>query len=98
MNSAAQVETFSPSLIALQHESCVCKTAPTKLVSLSEAELERHISSCARLVEIAYARYESSSDLSDLGEAHRWRLLMEQAIAGRSAEQIARMEQARGLS
>lgn len=61
-------------------------------------EREAHIRDCGRLMEAAMARYAESSDLADLGDAHRWRLAMEQAIKGRSAEQVTRMEKNAGLS
>lgn len=61
-------------------------------------ERERHISDCGRLMGAAMDRYAESSDLADLGDAHRWRLAMEQAIKGRSAEQVTRMEVERGLT
>ena len=65
---------------------------------MTDTERERHISDCGRLMEAAMARYAESSDLADLGDAHRWRLAMEQAINGRSAEQVTRMEVERGLT
>ena len=65
---------------------------------MTDTERERHISDCGRLMEAAMDRYAESSDLADLGDAHRWRLAMEQAIKGRSAEQVACMEQNAGLS
>jgi hypothetical protein len=43
-------------------------------------------------------RYAESGDLADLGDAHRWRRLMEEAINGRSAEWVAKVEQERGLA
>ena len=65
---------------------------------MTDTERERHISDCGRLMEAAMDRYAESSDLADLGDAHRWRLAMEQAIKGRSAEQVTRMEKNAGLS
>lgn len=61
-------------------------------------ELERHVASCGYLMLLAFARYEETSDFGDLGEAHRWRLLMEDAIKSRSAATVARMERERGLA
>lgn len=69
---------------------------PTK--PLEAPELEAHIRDCGRLMEAAMDRYAESSDLADLGDAHRWRGLMEEAINGRSAKQVARMEKNAGLS
>ncbi len=85
MNSAAQVETFSPSLIALQHQVRACKTKPTAHVGMSEAELEHHIDTCNWLANCAMERYETTSDLSALGEAHRWGRMRDEAIKGRKA-------------
>jgi hypothetical protein len=65
---------------------------------MTDTERERHIADCGRLMQAAMARYQQSSDLADLGDAHRWRRLMEEAIAGRSAGQVARMEKNAGLS
>ena len=62
-----------------------------------DGELEAHIRDCGRLMEAAMDRYAESSDLADLGDAHRWRLAMEQAINGRSAEWVRRVEIERGL-
>lgn len=62
-----------------------------------DEELEAHIRDCGRLMEAAMDRYAESSDLADLGDAHRWRLAMEQAINGRSAEWVRRVEIERGL-
>ena len=64
---------------------------------MTDTERERHISDCGRLMEAAMDRYAESSDLADLGDAHRWRLAMEQAIKGRSAEWVRRVEIERGL-
>lgn len=65
---------------------------------LQDAELERHIASCGYLMLEAYKRYEQSHCFSDKGEADRWMLLMNEAIKGRSAAQVTRMEQERGLA
>jgi hypothetical protein len=66
--------------------------------TLTDDERERHIASTGYLMLAAYQRYEESHCLGDLGEAHRWRGLMEDAIKGRSAAQVARLESARGLA
>lgn len=65
---------------------------------MTDTERERHIADCGKLMEAAMARYQESSDLADLGDAHRWRRLMEEAINGRSAEWVAKVEQERGLA
>lgn len=61
-------------------------------------EREAHISDCGRLMQAAMQRYAESGDLADLGDAHRWRRLMEEAIKGRSAEWVRRVETERGLT
>lgn len=65
---------------------------------ISADELERHIASCGYLMERCMADYEQHGDLGSLGSAHRWRILMEQAIKSRSAETVARMERERRLA
>jgi hypothetical protein len=65
---------------------------------LTDAERERHIRDCAWLMEDAMRRYYETGCFGYRGEASRWRLLMEEAIKGRSAEQVARMERERGLA
>lgn len=65
---------------------------------MTDTERERHIADCGKLMQAAMARYQQSSDLADLGDAHHWRMAMEEAIKGRSAAQVARMEQERGLA
>lgn len=44
-----------------------------------------------------YAEWETNSCFASLGSAHHARILMEKLIAGRSAAQVAKMEQERGL-
>jgi hypothetical protein len=66
--------------------------------SMSDAELEKHIRDCAWLMEDAMARYYETGCFSHRGDADRFRLLMEEAIRGRSPEVIERMEQERGLA
>ena len=63
-----------------------------------DADLERHIRECGQEMEAAYSRYQADNELASLGDAHYWRNAMEQAIKGRSAEQVACMEQNAGLS
>jgi len=65
---------------------------------MTDTEREAHISDCGRLMQAAMQRYAESGDLADLGDAHRWRRLMEEAIKGRSAEWVQRVEMERGLA
>lgn len=65
---------------------------------MTDTERELHIKACGQLMEQAYANYEASGSFSDIGEAHAWRKAMQDAINGRSAEQVARMEQERGIA
>ena len=64
---------------------------------MSESEREEQIRCCGRLMEAAMARYEVHGDLSDRGEADRYRIEMEALIKGRSAAQVVQMEVERGL-
>jgi hypothetical protein len=64
---------------------------------LTDTERELHITYCAGQIEDAMARFAVSNCFTDRGEADHWRLQMEQAIRGRSAAQVARMEQERGF-
>jgi len=75
----------------------VCRTSRANS-ALSDEERERHIKACGDLMELAMVRWYETGDFGHRGEASRWRILMEQAIKGRSAEQIRRMEEARGLA
>jgi hypothetical protein len=68
------------------------------LVGVSDQERELHIKQCAWLMEDAMRRFHESGCFTHRGEASRWRLLMEEAIRGRSPAQVARMEAERGLS
>jgi hypothetical protein len=68
------------------------------LASLSDDERESHIRDCAWLMEDAMRRWHESGCFSHRGDADRWRLLMEEAIRGRSAAQVTRMEAERGLA
>lgn len=58
---------------------------------MTDDELEAHIRDCGRLMEEAYAHGNPEA-------AHGWLQAMNQAIAMRSSEQVARMEQAAGLA
>lgn len=64
---------------------------------MKNAELEKHIEDLGLLMIAAYNRYEASGCFSDIGEAHGWRIRMEEAIASRSLEQVVAMEIERGL-
>jgi len=64
---------------------------------LSDTEREAHIKDCGRLMQEAIQRYEQSGNFHYRADADAWRILMERAIKGRSPEQVARMEQERGL-
>jgi hypothetical protein len=66
--------------------------------SMTDDEREQHIKDCGWLMEDAMRRYCETSDLGYRGEADRWKLLMHEAIRGRSAEQVARMEREKGLA
>ncbi len=100
MNSKNPRQTNSPYMIEQQDAVNDCQQAQTDAVSadLQDGERERHIASCGYLMLAAYRRYEQSSCLGDLGEAHRWKGLMEDAIKSRSPARVARMEAARGLT
>jgi hypothetical protein len=66
--------------------------------SMSDRERELHIRDLGWLIEDSMARYYETSCLTHRGDADRFRLLMEEAIRGRSQEQVARLEKERGLS
>lgn len=65
---------------------------------LSDEEREDHIRDCSWLMELAYARYAEGGNFADRGEADRWMRLRDEAVRGRSASQVARMEAERGLA
>jgi hypothetical protein len=65
--------------------------------SMTDDEREQHIKDCGWLMEDAMRRHCETGCFSYRGEADRWKLLMHEAIRGRSAEQVARMEAERGL-
>jgi hypothetical protein len=64
---------------------------------MTDSERERHIRDCGRLMEDSMRAYHLTGCFSHRGDADKWRLLMHEAIRGRSAEQVARMEAERGL-
>jgi hypothetical protein len=63
----------------------------------SDEEREDAIRRAGKAIEHHMALYASSSDLMDRGDADRARLLMQRLIAGRSAEQVGKLELERGL-
>lgn len=65
---------------------------------LSAEEREDHIRDCTRLMEEAYERYERDGFIADRGDADYWMRLRDEAIRGRSAAQVARLEKERGLA
>ena len=66
----------------------------TQPQAMTAAELEAHIADLAGLMEQAYARFEAQGDPHDRDNAVHFMHLRDQAIASRSPEQVARMEQA----
>ncbi len=64
---------------------------------MSDAERELHIKDCGDLMQAAMVRYEESNNFHDRADADSWRILMERAIKARSPEQVALMEQERGI-
>jgi hypothetical protein len=64
---------------------------------MSDAERELHIKSCAKVVEDCMQRWYETGCFAYRGDADRFRLLMEEAIKGRSLAQVRRMERERGL-
>lgn len=71
---------------------------PMQTQPLTDEEREDHIRDCTRLMEAAYERYEDSSNLADRGEADHWRILRDEAVKGRSAGMVAKLERERGLA
>lgn len=65
----------------------------TQPQAMTAAELEAHIADLAGLMEQAYARFEAQGDPHDRDSAVHFMHLRDQAIASRSPEQVARMEQ-----
>jgi hypothetical protein len=68
------------------------------LVGVSDQERELHIKQCACLMEDAMRRWHETSDFGYRGDADRWRLLMEDAIRGRSPEFVRKLELERGIA
>lgn len=95
----------SPTLQATSAAEGVCPKPPTQDVSqvrlshsLTDGEREAAIGLAASLVEYHVELWEISGCFTDRANADRARLAMEALIKGRSAEQIAKMEAARGLT
>lgn len=90
----------SPTSIEQRKSEPLCEPSPVTAVGDDRADEQRETSirACGQLLEAAMARYATSSDLSDLGEAHRYRLEMEGLIRGRSQAHVQRLEQERGLT
>lgn len=85
----------APSYVAAQQAQEFVGEAPDRM---SDEEREDAIRRAGNAIEHHMAQYAASSNLADRGDADRARLLMQQLIAGRSAEQVARMERERGLA
>ena len=66
--------------------------------TFTDDDREQAIVRAGNAMKAAFARYEGSSNFADLGDAHRARMSMESLIRGRSAAQVARMEQERALA
>ena len=66
--------------------------------TFTDDDREQAIVRAGNAMKAAFARYEGSSNFADLGDAHRARMSMESLINGRSAAQVARMEQERALA
>jgi hypothetical protein len=92
--------TESPNLNPEAHPAALSypDSDSSRQTLLTDGEREKHIKDCAWLMEDAMRRYYETGCFSHRGEADRWRLLMEEAIRGRSAEVVARMEKERRLA
>ena len=66
--------------------------------TFTDDDREQAIVRAGNAMKAAFARYEGSSNFADRGDADRARLIMENLINGRSAAQVARMEQERALA
>lgn len=73
------------------------QTQQTQPEPLADDEREAEILRAGNEIEAAMGRYAASSDLIDRADADRARLRMEALIRGRSAAQVQRMEQERGI-
>lgn len=63
-----------------------------------DQQREKHITAMSLLVEGAMSRWEASGCFHARGQADSYRISMEALINGRSAAQVARMEEALGLA
>lgn len=105
MNIAAPARARLP-LSEANYPSSDCPPALRKTVSTDGVSEGRHSHSCADLarevaiqqagrdIEAAMGRYGDSGNFADRGEADAARLRMQELIAGRSPEQVARMQAA----
>ena len=66
--------------------------------TFTDDDREQAIVRAGNAMKAAFARYEGSSNFADLGDAHRARMSMESLIHGRSAAQVTRLEQSKGLA
>ena len=65
--------------------------------AISDADRERYIKHCGNRMLACMDEFARRGCFDAAGEAQLWRLRMESAIKGRSAEQVLRMEIQRGL-
>lgn len=94
------------SLMLAHAEQAVCRTQPQAVSAeedtaigepLSDDSREEAIRRAGRAMEAHYFRWCCTGNFADKGDADRARLLMERLIAGRSREQVRRMEIRKGL-
>lgn len=69
----------------------------SRLSYSEDAALETHIKACGERMEASWAMWELHGNFADHGEASYWLGKMQDAIRSRSPEQVARLEQERGL-
>lgn len=65
---------------------------------MTDQQREKNIASLSTLIEGAMARYEASGNFHDRGQADGYRITRDSLIRGRSAEQVASMQEALGLA
>jgi hypothetical protein len=65
---------------------------------ITDEERELHIRAAGQLMQEAMARWEAEGNFMDRGDAAYWLRIQNEAIKGRSAAQVARMEADRGLN
>jgi hypothetical protein len=100
LSSPAHTDTASPTVRNFAGPSSAAGVGQSRLhlTGMSDNEREAHIRDCAWLMEDAMRRWHETSDFGYRGEADRWRLLMEEAIRGRSPEFVRKLELERGLA